>query len=133
MFGARVGRALGAGVFSGLVGRPAGTVALDEKLVGMVVGKWQVGHGVDDFEGTLAAVKEVMWSEVGIVRNAAGLQAAVGWFDERLGGVSTAFCRTYNLLLAGRGVAVAAGLRMESRGAHYREDYPEVLVGDCVV
>ncbi len=129
VFGARVGRAL---ADEGVVGG-AGVGALDEKMIGKLVGKWQAGHGRDDFEGTLLALQKIMWGDVGIVRNSAGLQAAVAWFDERLAGVSSAFSQTYNLLVAARGVAVAASLRRESRGAHYREDYPALVAEDCGV
>jgi fumarate reductase flavoprotein subunit len=93
--------------------------------------------------GDIAALREelheLMWRDVGILRDAAGLaRAEAGLVDlaarlERTG-VATqelAFNLTWqdwlnlkSLLLVSRAIATAALARQESRGAHYRIDFP---------
>ena len=70
-----------------------------------------------------------MWQHAGLIRDADGLAAA----RERLAhlllwppaGQTPYTLETANLTLAGRLLVGAALARRESRGAHYRTDYPE--------
>ncbi len=73
------------------------------------------------------AVRRVMWEKVGLVRDHAGLTAAVRELDrlaEQYPAGPTASGETRNLLTVARLVAAAALARKESRGGHYRSDYP---------
>ncbi|HJR61989.1 MAG TPA: L-aspartate oxidase [Vicinamibacterales bacterium] len=77
---------------------------------------------------------DVMWRDVGLFRERETLQRAVETLDEpwrlvlahlRGGGrLEAAQWRTANLLTVARLIARAALRREESRGAHYRQDYP---------
>jgi L-aspartate oxidase len=77
---------------------------------------------------SLANLQALMWDTVGIVRDGAGLieaaQTLAMW--ERLAPPpeDRPSQELANLLLVGRLVAEAALLRQESRGAHYRTDFP---------
>jgi L-aspartate oxidase len=78
---------------------------------------------------TREAVQRLMWEQVGIERDADGLADAV----ERLAAFESALppAATYDdhelrsIITSGRLAAAAALLREESRGAHYRRDFPE--------
>ncbi|HLF71337.1 MAG TPA: FAD-binding protein, partial [Dehalococcoidia bacterium] len=80
---------------------------------------------------TLANLQELMWENVGIVRDGAGLAAAAAmlaaWDTDAIEANDRASQELRNLLTAGRLVAEAALRREESRGAHYRRDFPETL------
>ncbi|HEV3075794.1 MAG TPA: FAD-binding protein, partial [Thermoanaerobaculia bacterium] len=98
-------------------------------------------------EALVARLRRVMWERVGVERDEAGLAAAVaelaalsrqpatdlaGTMDgTRHPGASApadpgfAAAEARNLLLAGRLLAQAARERRESRGGHYRVDYPQ--------
>jgi L-aspartate oxidase len=84
---------------------------------------------------TREGVQSLMWEEVGIVRDAEGLgraSAALGAWDAALaGGGDPRVAPTRDalelrdLVLCSRLVTEGALLREESRGAHYRRDFPE--------
>lgn len=74
------------------------------------------------------ALQKLMWETVGIYRDASGLKRAAeqlrGW---RRDGGTVSDCETANLLDLARVMVAAANLRQESRGAHWRNDFPETL------
>jgi fumarate reductase flavoprotein subunit len=93
--------------------------------------------------GNLAEIRdrlyEVMWDDVGIVRDAQGLQRASGRLDELeaqldetgVAGSSLAFNLTWhdwlnlkNLILVSKSIRFASQAREDSRGAHFRADFP---------
>ena len=97
-----------------------------------------------ELEAIIAATRRSVSRNVGIVRSGPGLQHALEQFrtlDRRLGQILmgefrdpvASFDRVLrwsearNLLLVARLVALAALDREESRGAHYREDFPRPL------
>ena len=86
---------------------------------------WDLGYEADwrIDDGTRADVKRVMWDNVGIVRNAAGLNAALSSLSEIA--ARQLNTRSWNFVTLARLIAEAALSRLESRGAHYRSDFPE--------
>ncbi|MBW8877387.1 MAG: L-aspartate oxidase [Acidobacteria bacterium] len=72
----------------------------------------------------IAAVRRLMWEKVGVVRDGAGLTAALSELDRLAARHPQASGEARNLLGVGRLVAAAALARRESRGGHYRSDYP---------
>jgi L-aspartate oxidase len=73
-------------------------------------------------------IQDVMWRDVGIVRSGKGLKNAIQKLEElqpRVGaGHDQLSWQAHNLLTTGLLVAKAALAREESRGAHYRIDFP---------
>lgn len=75
-------------------------------------------------------LQQLMWRSIGIVREGAGLRAAgqqiAAWRTQAppIRDVETA--ELQHLLLVGELMAWAALAREESRGAHYRSDFPEL-------
>jgi L-aspartate oxidase len=72
----------------------------------------------------LSDVRNVMYSNVGLVRNEAGLREALHRIDELATDFGDAL-ELRNLLVVGRLITEAALERRESRGSHYRSDYPQ--------
>ncbi len=75
-----------------------------------------------------AALQGLMWNAAGIVRDEADLSLAQAQLRRwRASGDSVQDRETANLLQLGEAVVTAARTRCESRGAHYRLDFPEPL------
>ena len=82
---------------------------------------------------TAQEIRELMWRGAGLFRDANGLTAAVQRLDAsyerglavlRAGSPGASFWRDFNLVNVARLIARAALGREESRGGHYREDFP---------
>lgn len=79
-------------------------------------------------------LENLMWDKVGVVRRAADLESAIEELNtlaERVKAANidtlpawNAALDTANLIVVGKMVARSALIRTESRGAHYREDFP---------
>jgi fumarate reductase flavoprotein subunit len=93
-----------------------------------------------DIEQIRDALAEVMWNDVGISRSKESLNRARTKLDELdrslnqmgVGDLQRAYNLTWqdwmnlrNLILVSKSVTEAAIVRENSRGAHYREDFPE--------
>lgn len=131
VFGARAGRAAALSV--------AETPAVPDPLVQDVVAELAAsfGDGPADLESLAALreqVKDVMWEQVGLLRDGDGLTRAVATLTEvaeRLAAAKVKTLRQFkakrealHLARNGQLIAAAALRRTESRGAHYRTDHP---------
>ncbi len=73
-------------------------------------------------------LQDEMTSEVGVLRNDAGLQRAMGYLHDLQAGDAEPgpdAWETTNLLSISAALTQAAFLRTETRGSHWREDFPE--------
>ena len=84
-----------------------------------------------DEEDLRASLRALLWRMVGIERHAGALTGALaaigGWegFARRVGPDSPERLTLIDMLTVARGVAEAALLRCESRGTHFRRDFPQ--------
>jgi fumarate reductase flavoprotein subunit len=93
-----------------------------------------------DLNGLREQLLDAMWDDVGIIRNAAGLRRGLEKLDALEGelmatgvaGADRAFNLTWHdwlnlrsLLEVSKVIASAALARTNSRGAHYRDDFPD--------
>ena len=78
---------------------------------------------------TLAGLQELLWDNVGILRSRETLEYAAHTLGEWQSSLTVASDRRAhelaNMVLVGRLMAEAALVREESRGAHYRTDFPD--------
>jgi len=80
-------------------------------------------------ESTITKIQELMWKQAGIVRTGGGLKQAIQGLEELGKQLGNAHNRrefeARNLQINGMLVARSALSREESRGAHYRTDFPD--------
>jgi L-aspartate oxidase len=69
--------------------------------------------------------RKVMWENVGLVRDAVGLTAGLDDIERLADKLAPGASTARNMLEVGRLIARSALQRTESRGAHFRSDYPD--------
>ena len=118
-------------LLEGLVfGARAGTAAAEDNAKFQISNFKSVNEASTDSKlesGIATAVKKrikrVMWERVGILRDKDSLKRAIKEFDQiAAGNLSTS---SRNFVTLARLVATSALWREESRGGHYRNDFPE--------
>jgi fumarate reductase flavoprotein subunit len=97
-------------------------------------------EGSGDMSAIREALYETMWDDVGILRTGSGLERALGRLaelDAELSACGVAdgdrafnlswhdWINLRNLIAVSRTIAAAALSRQDSRGAHFREDFPQ--------
>ncbi len=81
--------------------------------------------GAPEVEGAVEAeIRQLMTRQVGVVRDQAGMQQALERFAALEGAYPDLGGEARNLLLVARLVTTAALARRESRGGHFRSDFP---------
>ncbi len=122
VYGARAANAMAAESALKKAGRAAGGGKAEN------AGNGETGAGDAALDGRIGAVRELMWREVGIVREGKRLRVAVARLEELRAELPEASSRreweARNLATVGQLIARAALAREESRGAHYRLDFP---------
>jgi L-aspartate oxidase len=78
-----------------------------------------------DQGGVVSELRRTMWQGVGVVRDGPGLAAALERLEDLARRLPPGASEARNMMEAGGLIARAALARTESRGAHYRSDYPE--------
>jgi len=111
-------------VFAERVARDLAGVAPLKQRVGNP--SWTVPVLVDRGAAQVAAdrVREVMWASAGIARTARGLRSASSELGEIEARLPEGATEELNLVQTARLIVEAALRRRESRGGHYRSDFP---------
>ena len=132
-------------VFGNIAGNQAATAATQKEQI--PVSQSEVAAEVERLKGLISSngresldelqqsLKQMMWDKVGVIRNKQNLkdvQKEILALREQLADVSLTEHRQLpqvvkltNMLTVSEMVCRAALMRTESRGAHYRTDYPE--------
>jgi fumarate reductase flavoprotein subunit len=115
----------------------------DRAAIEAAVARCEIPFGnrsAQNLEALRERLYDVMWEKVGIVRDAAGLSAAADELQDMersldacpVAGASRAFNLTWHdwlnlksLVAVSRVIAAAAIARRDSRGAHFRSDFPD--------
>jgi L-aspartate oxidase len=97
-----------------------------EPLAVNVAGDSVSNHDAEHF---IRGIQQLMWEKVGIVRSRQGLMEALEKLQSAAqtmpSSASRRNCEARNIHTAALLITRSALARLESRGAHYRTDYPE--------
>jgi len=126
VFGARIAQKMGGKIEAK---RPSweGVLSPEESLNGTGAGiKGSVKQS--EARDLRKRIQDLMWDNVGILRNEAGLKKAtellMAWEQDNCVACRVDDLETANMLTVGSVIAKAAFERKESRGGHFRSDYP---------
>jgi len=72
-------------------------------------------------------IKDIMWEYCGIIRSSEGLLKGISLLENLKEEVPTGMLECHNMLTAAQIIMKAALWRKESRGGHYRCDYPKSI------
>jgi L-aspartate oxidase len=91
---------------------------------------WPAGSGRGDLARAFERVRDLLWDDVGIVRTGGNLRSALGELEHLAGETEPGDATgvpgpVANAVLTASLIARAALTRTESRGAHFRSDFPE--------
>jgi aspartate oxidase len=115
-------------LLEGLVfGSRAGTDAVSSTTTRPVATPRTPRVGVD--RSSITESRRIMWQHVGLLRDAAGLTAAIDQLETLDETHRSLAPEAANLLLVSRAVTRAALARTESRGGHHRLDFPDTDPG----
>jgi L-aspartate oxidase len=89
-------------------------------------GDWTVPPLFDRGAAQVAAdeVRSIMWETAGIVRTAKGMREGLDALEHIIDRLPPGATEELNMAQTGRLIVEAAMLRKESRGGHYRKDFP---------
>jgi fumarate reductase flavoprotein subunit len=124
------------------VAREGAWRAPDESALAAAVARAEApfAQAAGDLEAVREALYECMWADVGILRSAASLQRGLqtlAELDAQLSHTGVApidrafhmgwhdWLNLKNLVAVSRVIAMSALAREDSRGAHFREDFPD--------
>jgi L-aspartate oxidase len=132
VFGKRiVKRILSGNQWTGSAPEPDDVVSSLKKHVMQIRGnKSKVADAYNDKPPSLANLQELMWENVGMIRTGGNLEKAVGqlskWFVEggELKSNSPESIELKLMVIVALLITTTALMRTESRGTHYRSDYP---------
>jgi fumarate reductase flavoprotein subunit len=138
VYGRQTGKALGKYLANGNLTIKETRRGLVEEMVARLQAPLHRTRGEDPF-GLRLLIQELNWNKVGVVRREPDLSQALEEIEDiaaAVGQVSVGGGAAYNMMYntfldlqsmldATRMIAFAARLREESRGAHYRLDFPE--------
>lgn len=133
VFGARAGRGAAAYVREKAGNEAAGAKGSAElaSQAARIVQSFCLQPGQEDTRPIIAALRKTMWEKASLIRSEASLKEAktvVAALTGQLKSQRPASLRLWleagNLLLTAEAIVDSALLRQESRGAHFREDYP---------
>jgi L-aspartate oxidase len=88
--------------------------------------RWKVPMLVDRGAAQVAAdgIRKLMWEHAGIARTAKGLRTCIAMLDDVAARLPAGATEEVNMVETARLIAEGALLRKESRGGHYRTDFP---------
>jgi aspartate oxidase len=129
VFGARAGES--ASLFAAGVERQGAENHKTKLWAQDRIGEFFPSPGDDDPRRIIAEARKLMWDKVSVIRNEASLSQAredLADLRERMDTLRPASLRPWlegiNMLSSAESIIASALLRRESRGAHFREDYP---------
>lgn len=106
--------------------RAAKAVLEDDNKLPIKIEKQPLEENLTDYkinQTIRGQVSQLMWEQVGLIRSANGLKIALERLDEIAKEPTNLLTKNY--LAVAQTIARAAYFRQESRGGHYREDFPK--------
>jgi L-aspartate oxidase len=123
------GLVFGALAAEAMISDTSGRAATPVKKVLPSAGPCEGATPEADVERWVKELRDVMWRYAGLLRDASGLEAAeralAALEAAKPQGLSRPAIEARNLLTVARMIVVSAMGREESRGAHYRNDFPQ--------